>query len=229
MKSKLIFTSLLATALITPGQASAQCTISSARLQQVSDREILSIIDGYCTKENGESGYYTEIAPDTYGEVMAVYGHRNIDQYGHGFESRYGFNIVFSDSKASYEAGVWIADTDGVTHSEVMTVANQYATTTTSSSSTTTPSSPSTTAQPVSQVLPPPTVIQETTENITSPQITEVVATTTTISATTTTSTTIPIQIIKYSPTKKELPKCSSRQKSCKLRAVGAIKTTGQK
>jgi hypothetical protein len=222
MKSKLIFTSLLATALITPGQASAQCTISSARLQQVSDREILAIIDGYCTKENGESGYYTEIAPDTYGEVMAVYGHRNIDQYGHGFESRYGFNIVFSDSKASYEAGVWIADTDGVTHSEVMTIANQFATTT-SSSSTTLPLSPSTTAQPVHQVLPPPTTVQETTESTTSPQITEVVP------ATTTTTTTVVVSIQNKVTTKKEAPKCSRRQKSCKLRAVGAIKTTGQK
>jgi hypothetical protein len=59
MKSKLIITSLLATALMAPAQASAQCTIVSSRLQQGSEREIIAIIDGYCTKESGESGYYT--------------------------------------------------------------------------------------------------------------------------------------------------------------------------
>jgi hypothetical protein len=202
MKSKIMFTSLLATALIVPGHASAQCTISSARLQQVSEREILAIIDGYCTKESGESGYYTEIAPDTYGEVMAVYGNRNIDQYGRGFESRYGFNIVFSDSKDSYEAGVWIADIDGVIHSEVMTIANQFATTTTSSS-TTVPLSPSTPAQPVRQVLPAPTAPQETTEDISLSHITEVVLDSAAVPATTTTSTTVVKKVSKMQTNKK--------------------------
>jgi hypothetical protein len=223
MKSKLIFTSLLATALISPGRANATCFIQEARLQQISEREILAIIDGYCTREYGETGYYTQIGPDTYGEVMAVYGNRNIDQYWRGFESRYGFNIVFSDSKDSYEAGVWIGDADGVVHSEVMTIANQYATTTTSSSTTTTPSSPSTTATQAPQVLPPPTTAQETIENTTSPQITEIVQTTTT------TSTTIVVSIQKQVTPKKGKPKCLSRQKSCKLRAVGVKKTIGQK
>ena len=179
MKSKLIFTSLLATSLIAPGQASAQCTINSARLQQVSEREIVAIIDGYCTRENGESGYYTEIAPDTYGEVMAVYGNRDIDQYGRGFESRYGFNIVFSDSRDSYQAGVWIGDSDGVVHSEVMTIANRFTTATTTT--TTIPVSPSTT---VPQVLPAQETVQETAP---SPQIAEFVPATTVLETTTTT------------------------------------------
>lgn len=182
MRPKLIITSLLATALLAPGQASAECTINSARLQQVSEREILAIIDGYCTKENGESGYYTEIAPDTYGEVMAVYGNRNIDQHGHGFESRYGFNIVFSDSAETYRAGVWIADSDGVVHSGVMTIDNRFATTTTST--TTIPVSPSTTAPQVVQVVPAQERVQETAP---SPQIAEVVPATTVPETTTTT------------------------------------------
>jgi hypothetical protein len=179
MKSKLIITSLLATALMAPAQTSAQCTINSARLQQVSEREILAIIDGYCTKENGESGYYTQIAPDTYGEVMAVYGNRNIDQHGHGFESRYGFNIVFSDSAETYRAGVWIADSDGVVHSGVMTIANRFTTATTTT--TTIPVSPSTT---VPQVLPAQETVQETAP---SPQIAEFVPATTVLETTTTT------------------------------------------
>jgi hypothetical protein len=228
MKSKIMFTSLLATALIVPGHASAQCTISSARLQQISEREILAIIDGKCTKENGESGYYTQIAPDTYGEVMAVYGHRNIDQYGIGWKSDYGYNIVFQNTQDSYSAGVWIADVEGVVHSEVMTIANQFATTTTSSS-TTVPSNPSIPAQQVRQVLQQPTAVQETIQDISPSQIIEVVLDSAAVPATTTTSTTIPIEIIKYSPIKKAVPKCLSRQKLCKLRVVGATKITGQK
>jgi hypothetical protein len=227
MKSKIMFTSLLATALIVPGHASAQCTISSARLQQISEREILAIIDGKCTKENGESGYYTQIAPDTYGEVMAVYGHRNIDQYGIGWKSDYGYNIVFQNAQDSYSAGVWIADEDGVIHSEVMTIANQFATTTTSTTTTVPVSSPTTVAL-VQQPQATPTVVQETIVNSASPQTTESISTTTTIPVATTT-TTIPIQTFKYTTTKKVIKKCSSRQKSCKLRAVGVTKTTGTK
>jgi len=220
MKSKLIITSLLATALMAPAQASAQCAISSARLQQISEREILAIIDGKCTKENGESGYYTQIAPDTYGEVMAVYGHRNIDQYGIGWKSDYGYNIVFQNTQDSYSAGVWIGDSDGVVHSEVMTIANQFSTTTTST--TTIPLSPSTT---VPQVLPAQERVQETEP---SPQIVEVVPATT-VPETTTTTTTVIVSIQKQVTSKKAAPKCLSRQKSCKLRAVGATKTTGRK
>jgi hypothetical protein len=220
MKSKLIITSLLATALMAPAQASAQCTIVSSRLQQGSEREIIAIIDGYCTKESGESGYYTEIAPDTYGEVMSVYGQRNIDNRGRGFESNYGFSIVFSDSRDSYQAGVWIGDSDGVVHSGVMTIDNRFATTTTST--TTIPLSPSTT---VPQVLPAQERVQETAP---SPQIAEVVPATT-VPETTTTTTTVIVSIQKQVTPKKAAPKCSSRQKSCKLRAVGATKTTGRK
>ena len=218
MKSKLIITSLLATALMAPAQASAQCTIVSSSLQQGSEREIIAIIDGYCTKESGESGYYTEIAPDTYGEVMAVYGNRNIDQHGHGFESRYGFNIVFSDSRNSYQAGVWIGDSDGVVHSGVMTIANRFATTTTST--TTIPVITPTTLAPVVQSAPPQTA---------SPQTVEITPITTTVPETTTTTTTVVVSIQKQITLKKEAPKCSSRQKSCKLRAVGVKKTTGRK
>ena len=205
MKSKIMFTSLLATALIVPGHASAECTINSARIQQVSEREILAVIDGYCTRENGESGYYTQIAPDTYGEVMAVYGNRNIDQYGRGFESRYGFNIVFSDSKDSYEAGVWIGDADGVVHSEVMTIANEFATTTTSSSSTTTiPLSPSTTLPPVVQTVQAPTE---------SPQIQEATTTTATTVLSTTTTTSSVLQVVKKAQiTKKTVLKKKSKR-----------------
>lgn len=218
MKSKLIITSLLATALMAPGQASAQCTIVSSRLQQGSEREIIAIIDAYCTKENGESGYYTEIAPDTYGEVMSVYGQRNIDNGGRGFESNYGFGISFSDSRDYYEAGVWIADSDGVVRSEVMRITNQFATTTTST--TTVPVIPLTTLAPVVQSAPPQT---------TSPHTEEVTPTTTTVPETTTTTTTVVVSIQKQVTLKKAAPKCSSRQKSCKLRAAGVKKTTGQK
>jgi len=224
MKSKIMFTSLLATALIVPGHASAQCTISSTRLQQISEREILAIIDGKCTKENGESGYYTQIAPDTYGEVMAVYGHRNIDQYGIGWQSDYGYNIVFQNTQDSYEAGVWIADIDGVVHSDVMTIANQFATTTTStttSTTTTIPVSSPTIVTPVQQPQVTQIEVQEIIVNSTSPQTTDM--------TTTSTTTTIPIQTFKYTTPKKAVKKCSSHLKLCKLHAVGVTKTTGRK
>lgn len=129
-----------------PNHAFAACTISTARLQQVSEREILAIISGSCTREQGESGYFTEISPGVYGEVMAVYGRRNIDQYGAGWQSDYGFNIVFPESRDSYSAGVWIADADGVVHSAEITIQNAFATTT---STTTTQVVPTT-----SSVLP---------------------------------------------------------------------------
>ena len=126
--------------------ASAFCTIQSSRLQQISDREILAIIDGKCTKEVGESGYFTKISPGVFGEVMAVSGSRRIDQYGFGWQASYGYNIVFSEISETYAAGVWIADADGVVHSEEMTIQNSYMTTTTTSTTIATSSSnPSTT------------------------------------------------------------------------------------
>ena len=116
--------------------AFAACTIQSSRLQQISDREILAIIDGKCTKEIGESGYFTKISPGVFGEVMAVSGSRRIDQYGFGWQASYGYNIVFSEISETYAAGVWIADADGVVHSEEMTIQNSYLTTTTTSTTT---------------------------------------------------------------------------------------------
>ena len=126
--------------------AFAACTIQSSRLQQISDREILAIIDGKCTKEVGESGYFTKISPGVFGEVMAVSGNRRIDQYGFGWQASYGYNIVFSEISETYAAGVWIADADGVVHSSEMTIQNSYMTTTTTSTTIATSSSnPSTT------------------------------------------------------------------------------------
>lgn len=223
MKSKLIFTSLLATALISPAKANATCFIQEARLQQVSEREILAIIDGYCTKENGESGYYTQIAPDTYGEVMAVYGHRNIDQHGHGFESRYGFNIVFSDSTETYRAGVWIGDADGVTHSAEMSISNSFYQTTTTTTPQTTTTVPQQVVQPV--VIQQPVTVTETTETPTTTTST----TSTIVAPVISSSAKVVVQIIKPLPKKKVVPKCLSRLKSCKLRAAGVTRTTGQK
>jgi hypothetical protein len=130
--------------------ASAFCTIQSSRLQQVSEREILAIIDGKCTKEIGESGYFTRIGPDVFGEVMAVYGSRRIDQFGFGWQASYGYNIVFSEIGEAYAAGVWIADADGVVHSEEMTIQNSYLTTTTTSTTTTTVAPTTTTLAPSS-------------------------------------------------------------------------------
>ena len=118
--------------------ASAVCTIQSSRLQQISEREILAIIDGKCTKEIGESGYFTRISPDVFGEVMSVYGNRPIDQNGYGWQASYGYNIVFPESSETYSAGVWIADTDGVVHSSEMTIQNSFFPTTTTSSTSTT-------------------------------------------------------------------------------------------
>ncbi len=126
----IVFVGLLTVAA--PGRASAICVISSARLQQISEREILAIIDGKCSREVGESGYFTEISPGVYGEVMAVFGQRNIDQNGVGWKSEYGYNIVFPESRDSYSAGVWISDADGVIHSQEMTISNSFVTTTTS-------------------------------------------------------------------------------------------------
>ena len=119
--------------------AFAACTIQSSRLQQISDREILAIIDGKCTKEVGESGYFTKISPGVFGEVMAVSGSRRIDQYGFGWQASYGYNIVFSEISETYAAGVWIADADGVVHSEEMTIQNSYMTTTSTTSTTIAP------------------------------------------------------------------------------------------
>lgn len=216
MKSKLIFTSLLATALTSPVKADATCFIQEARLQQVSEREILAIIDGYCTREYGETGYYTQIGPDTYGEVMAGYGDREIDQDGRGFAPRYGFNVVFPTSAETYRAGVWIGDADGVTHSAEMSISNLFYPTTT----TTTTVVPQPVVQPV--VIQQPIIVTETTETPTT-------TTSTTIAPVISSSAKVVVQITKPSLKKKVVAKCSSRQKLCKLRAVGAIKTTGQK
>ena len=118
--------------------ALAVCTIESSRLQQVSEREILAIIDGKCTREIGESGYFTRISPDVFGEVMAVSGNRRIDQHGFGWQASYGYNIVFPESSETYAAGVWIADTDGIVHSSEMTIQNSFFPTTTTSTTSTT-------------------------------------------------------------------------------------------
>lgn len=118
--------------------ASATCTIASSRLQQVSEREIVAFIDGRCTKEFGESGYYTKISPDVFGEVMSVYGNRPVDQNGYGWQASYGYYIVFPESSETYAAGVWIADADGVVHSSEMTIRNSFFPTTTTSSTSTT-------------------------------------------------------------------------------------------
>ena len=139
--------------------ASAFCTIQSSRLQQIAEREILAIIDGKCTKEIGESGYFTRISSGVFGEVMAVSGSRRIDQYGFGWQASYGYNIVFSEISETYAAGVWIADADGVVHSEEMTIQNSYLTTTTTSTTIATSSSnPSTTT---SNQTGPTTTISE--------------------------------------------------------------------
>jgi hypothetical protein len=222
MKSKLIITSLLAAALISPIKASAQCSIQESRLQQISEREILAIIDGYCTREDGESGYYTEISSGVFGEVMAVYGHRNIDQRGQGFQSRYGFNIVFRDSAETYRAGVWIADSDGVVHSAEMSIANAfYATTTT----TTVPQTTTTTSQPV--VQPAPVAYSEPVAEIV--QVPVATTTTTIASPVESIGADVVVQIIKQITKKKAVQKCSSRLKSCKSRVVGVARTTGQR
>lgn len=137
-KAKVLFaTSSLLTFAI-PGQALAECSINSAQLQQISEHEILAIIDGKCTKEIGESGYFTRLSPGVFGEVMAVSGSRRIDQFGIGWQASYGYNIVFQEVSETYAAGVWIADVDGVVHSEEMTIQNSFFPTTTTSSTSTT-------------------------------------------------------------------------------------------
>lgn len=138
---------------------SAVCSIQSSRLQQISEREIVAFIDGQCTREVGESGYFTEISPGVYGEVMAVYGRRNIDQRGVGWQSDYGYNVVFSDSRETYAAGVWIADEDGVVHSELLTIQNSFFPTTTTSTlpPASTSSTSSTSTVPGQLALPAPT------------------------------------------------------------------------
>jgi hypothetical protein len=98
----------------------------------------LAIIDGKCTKEIGESGYFTRLSPGVFGEVMAVSGSRRIDQFGIGWQASYGYNIVFQEVSETYAAGVWIADVDGVVHSEEMTIQNSFFPTTTTSSTSTT-------------------------------------------------------------------------------------------
>lgn len=134
------------------GAARATCSIQSSRLQQISEREIVAYIDGRCTKEFGESGYYTRISPEVFGEVMSVYGNRTIDQYGYGWQASYGYHIVFPESSETYAAGVWISDTDGVVHSSEMTIQNSFFPTTTSTtSSTSTTSTTSTTVVAGSQ------------------------------------------------------------------------------
>ena len=147
--------------------ASAFCTIQSSRLQQIAEREILAIIDGKCTKEIGESGYFTRISSGVFGEVMAVSGSRRIDQYGFGWQASYGYNIVFSEISETYAAGVWIADADGVVHSEEMAIQNSYLMTTTTSTTiapTTTTLAPSSLAKAVG-VNPQRTNVSTTTSS----------------------------------------------------------------
>jgi len=139
MKKILLVASICGTCVVgSSNSASALCTIQSSRLQQISEREILAIIDGKCTKEIGESGYFTRLSPGVFGEVMAVSGSRRIDQFGIGWQASYGYNIVFQEVSETYAAGVWIADVDGVVHSEEMTIQNSFFPTTTTSSTSTT-------------------------------------------------------------------------------------------
>lgn len=125
-KSALALVVFLSVFMYPVGVARATCTIQSSRLQQISEREIVAFIDGRCTKEFGESGYYTKISPDVFGEVRSVYGNRAIDQNGYGWQASYGYHIVFPESSETYAAGVWIADTDGVVHSSEMTIRNSF-------------------------------------------------------------------------------------------------------
>lgn len=139
MKKILLVASICGTCVVgSSNSASALCTIQSSWLQQISEREILAIIDGKCTKEIGESGYFTRLSPGVFGEVMAVSGSRRIDQLGIGWQASYGYNIVFQEVSETYAAGVWIADVDGVVHSEEMTIQNSFFPTTTTSSTSTT-------------------------------------------------------------------------------------------
>ena len=139
MKKILLVASICGTCVVgSSNSASALCTIQSSWLQQISKREILAIIDGKCTKEIGESGYFTRLSPGVFGEVMAVSGSRRIDQFGIGWQASYGYNIVFQEVSETYAAGVWIADVDGVVHSEEMTIQNSFFPTTTTSSTSTT-------------------------------------------------------------------------------------------
>jgi len=139
MKKILLVASICGTCVVgSSNSASALCTIQSSWLQQISEREILAIIDGKCTKEIGESGYFTRLSPGVFGEVMAVSGSRRIDQFGIGWQASYGYNIVFQEVSETYAAGVWIADVDGVVHSEEMTIQNSFFPTTTTSSTSTT-------------------------------------------------------------------------------------------
>lgn len=143
---------MLFASLLVVENAHALCTISSARLAQNSEREIVAYISASCSRDVGESGYYTQIAPEVFGEVMAVSGRRTIDSNGVGFQSDYGFHVNFVDSRASYQVGVWVGDADGVVHSELMSIQNSYFPTATSS--TTTTNSPSV-AEPAPAVSPP--------------------------------------------------------------------------
>jgi hypothetical protein len=96
--------------------ASAVCVINQAEIRQISDRSVMVVLDdSACTREFGEFGYYTEIAPDVFGEVMGGYGSRPIDSSGVGFRpGGYGYVIETPTPEPTYSAGVWVADADGV-------------------------------------------------------------------------------------------------------------------
>ena len=153
-KAKVLFATSSLLTFAFPGRALAECSISSAQLQQISEREILAIIDGKCTKEIGESGYFTRLSPGVFGEVMAVSGSRRIDQFGIGWQASYGYNIVFQEVSETYAAGVWIADVDGVVHSEEMTIQNSFFPTTTTSSTSTTSTTVAARSKNTTEVTP---------------------------------------------------------------------------
>jgi hypothetical protein len=139
--------------------ASAVCVINQAEIRQISDRSVMVVLgDSACTRSSGEFGYYTEISPGVFGEVMGGYGSRPIDASGVGFRpSGYGYVIETPTPELTYSAGVWVADADGVVHSEFMTIQNSYLTTTTTSTTIATSSSnPSTTTS--SQTGPTTTI-----------------------------------------------------------------------
>jgi hypothetical protein len=156
--------------------ASAVCVINQAEIRQISDRSVMVVLgDSACTREFGEFGYYTEIAPDVFGEVMGGYGSRPIDSSGVGFRpGGYGYVIETPTPEPTYSAGVWVADADGVVHSAFMTIQNSYLTTTTSTTSTTVapttttlaPSSSNSSTKADNQSIPKTTVTATTISDV---------------------------------------------------------------
>lgn len=157
--------------------ASAVCVINQAEIRQISDRSVMVVLgDSACTREFGEFGYYTEIAPDVFGEVMGGYGNRPVDSSGVGFRpGGYGYIIETSTPEPTYSAGVWVADADGVVHSAFMTIQNSYLTTTTTSTTSTTfapaiilspPSSSNSSTKTNDQSIPKTTIASTTSPGV---------------------------------------------------------------